>query len=83
MTSSGDRKSMPNGPWPSPSAVLKKIGAILLLIGGILAVVGMFIPIGTITISYFSLPVTLVYSFLFVDPFLMLIGGILALALHE
>ncbi len=61
----------------------KKIGAILLLIGGIAAVVGLFIPVGTITIGFFSLPVTLVYSFLFVDPFLMLIGGILALALKE
>ena len=53
-------------------------GAVLMLLAGIVAVVGMFIPIGI-----YYLPITLVYTFFFVDPFLVLIGGILGLALKD
>jgi len=54
-------------------------GAVLMLLAGIVAVVGTFIPIG----FYGFLPITLVYTFFFVDPFLVLIGGILGLALKD
>ncbi|NVM43404.1 MAG: ABC transporter permease [Candidatus Lokiarchaeota archaeon] len=57
----------------------KKLGAYLLLIVGSFAVLGMFIPIGTIIFLSTSIPVSLSYSFLLVEPFLILIGGILAL----
>lgn len=53
------------------AATGKKGGNYLALIAGLVAVVGMFIPI------YFVFP--LVMSFIYVDPFLMLIGGILGL----
>ena len=59
----------------------KKLGAYLLLIVGCFAVLGMFIPIGTINFLSTSIPVSLSYSLWFVEPFLMLIGGILTLAL--
>jgi hypothetical protein len=61
----------------------KRVGAFLLLIAGIVAVVGIFIPLGTITIGFISIPVPMTYSMFFVDPFIMLIGGILALVLKE
>ena len=59
----------------------KKSGAYLLLIAGCIAVLGMFIPIGSINYLLTSIPVSLSYSLWFVEPFLMLIGGILTLAL--
>ncbi|GAG89478.1 unnamed protein product [marine sediment metagenome] len=59
----------------------KKSGAYLLLIAGCIAVLGMFIPIGSINYLLTSIPVSLSYSLLLVEPFLMLIGGILTLAL--
>ncbi|MFX0073863.1 MAG: hypothetical protein ACFE96_00360 [Candidatus Hermodarchaeota archaeon] len=61
----------------------KKVGAFLLLIAGIVAVVGSFIPMATMTIAMVPIPVTLIYPFFYVESFLMLIGGILALALKE
>ncbi|MFW9828242.1 MAG: hypothetical protein ACFFEY_11645 [Candidatus Thorarchaeota archaeon] len=51
----------------------KKFGNIITLIIGIVAVIGMFIPL------YFPFP--LVLSLFWVDPFLILVGGILGLAL--
>ncbi|MFX0033352.1 MAG: hypothetical protein ACFE8E_06045 [Candidatus Hodarchaeota archaeon] len=55
-------------------------GAVLMLLAGIVAVIGMFIPIG-LYLGY--IPVTLVYTFFFVDPFILLVGGILGLALKD
>lgn len=60
----------------------KKFGSILALIGGIIGIAGMFIPLGTITFIV-PVPVSMSSSFMFVDPTLMLIGGILGLALKE
>jgi len=60
----------------------KKIGGILAILGGILGIIGMIVPIGTITIVL-SVPVSLSSSFVFVEPSLMLIGGILGLILKE
>jgi hypothetical protein len=56
----------------------KKIGAILMLIFGILASVFMFINIPNGPILQ-----PLSGAFLFIDPFLLLLGGILGLALKE
>ena len=61
----------------------KKIGAILMLIFGLIATVGMFIPIGSMTIGFVTIPVTMNYNMFFVDPILLLLGGILGLALKE
>jgi hypothetical protein len=64
----------------------KKVGAFILLIMGIIAVVGSFIPIATIDLGIGPagiVPVTLIYPFFYVESFLMLIGGILALVLKE
>lgn len=66
----------------------QKIGAILMLLGGIVGAVLVFIPFGTIDLSAYpvipsSVPVSMIYSFIFVDPFLGIIGGILGLALKE
>lgn len=53
-------------------------GNILLLISGSLAVIGMFIPIGDWTIpGEVSLTFYLSSSLIFVDPFLILLGGII------
>ena len=60
----------------------KKFGGILALLGGILGIAGWFIPLGTITLGIPVL-VSLSASFLFVDPILMLVGGILILALSR
>ncbi len=60
----------------------KKFGSILALIGGIMGIAGMFIPLGTITIII-PFPVSLSASFVFVDPTLILVGGILGLALKD
>ena len=60
----------------------KKFGVYLMLVIGIISVVGMFIPIATYTLILpFSIPLN--GSFLFVDPFLLLVGGILGLTLKE
>ena len=59
----------------------KKIGVYLMLIFGLVATVGMFIPIGSLTIGYMTFPVTMNGALLFVDPILILLGGILGLFL--
>jgi hypothetical protein len=66
-----------------------KIGKILLLIVGIVAVVGLYIPIAPKTIKYsdgfsqnFGI-ISLSTSFILVDPFLILVGGIFNLNLIE
>ncbi|MFX0026374.1 MAG: hypothetical protein ACFE8M_08150 [Candidatus Hermodarchaeota archaeon] len=63
----------------------KRIGAILMLIGGIVAVVGLFIPIGAVDLSSYIpgmvIPIPLTYSMFWVDPFIILVGGILGLVL--
>ncbi len=61
----------------------KKWGVYLMLVFGIISVVGMFIPIATYTILSIPLSIPLNGSFLFVDPFLLLVGGILGLVLKE
>ncbi|NVM56214.1 MAG: hypothetical protein HWN66_21135 [Candidatus Helarchaeota archaeon] len=58
------------------AVVDKSVGGILALVGGALATVGMFIPIGSLGI----LPINFAISFIFVDPFLALAGGITAVA---
>lgn len=64
----------------------KKFGAILALIGGFMGFVGtiptIYTTLGTITIIAPE-PVSLSASFLFVDPILVLVGGILVLALRN
>ena len=60
-----------------------KAGKFILLIMGLIAVVGSFIPIATVDILGVLIPVTLIYPFFYVESFLMLVGGILALALKE
>ncbi len=60
----------------------KKFGAIFALIGGVMGIAGMIITLGTITVVS-PVPVSLSASFVFVDPILMLIGGILGLALRN
>ena len=61
----------------------KKIGVYLMLIFGLVATVGMFIPIGSFTITSISFPVTMNASLFFIDPILLLLGGILGLFLKE
>ena len=60
----------------------KKIGVFLMLIFGIIATVGMFIPIGSYTILI-TFPINMNSSLFYVDPILLLLGGILGLALKE
>jgi len=59
----------------------RKIGVYLMLIFGLLATAGMFIPIGSYTILLLPIPVNMNSSLFFVDPVLLLLGGILGLAL--
>jgi hypothetical protein len=54
---------------------------VLMLIAGLVGVIGMFIPI-TIFTPYYR-QVMLVYPFIFIDPFLVLLGGILGLLLFK
>ena len=54
----------------------KRIGVFLMLICGIIAAVGMFIPIGTYVI-FNTYTVSLNSHLYFVDPILILLGGIL------
>lgn len=61
----------------------KKIGVWLMLVFGIIASVGLFIPIATYSILTIQFSINLNGSFLFVDPFLLLLGGILGLTLKE
>jgi len=58
----------------------KKIGVYLMLVFGIISVVGLFLPIGTYTLLI-PINITLNGSFILVDPFLLLVGGILGLTL--
>ena len=58
----------------------KNIGGILSLIGGILGTVGLFIPMGSVASGPLLIPVPLTYTFIFIDPFLALGGGIAAIA---
>jgi hypothetical protein len=64
-------------------------GHVLCLIVGIIAVVGLFIPLAaasTITVGGQSFELgatTLSGSFIYVDPFLVLIGGIIGVATRE
>lgn len=61
----------------------KKMGVYLMLIAGGIATVGMFIPIGTYTILFVTIAVNMNSSMFFVDPILLLLGGILGLALKD
>ena len=61
----------------------KKMGVYLMLIAGGIATVGMFIPIGTYTISFVTIAVNMNSHMFFVDPILLLLGGILGLALKD
>lgn len=60
-----------------------KIGAILLLLFGAICLIGSFIPIGSLTISFIAIPVTMIYPFFYVESILMVVGGILSLALKD
>ena len=55
----------------------KKQGNYLTLIAGLIGTVGMFIPITPLGVPM------LVYTFIFIDPILILIGGILGVLLKE
>jgi len=57
----------------------KKYGNYLTLVIGLVAVVGTFIPV--YTILFLSIP--LVLTLAFIDPFLVLIGGIAGVAIKE
>jgi len=57
------------------AATGRKVGNYVTIIVGLVAVIGMFIPI------YFIFP--LVMSFIYIDPFLVLIGGIIGVLLKE
>ncbi|TES98306.1 MAG: hypothetical protein E3J90_06020 [Promethearchaeota archaeon] len=61
----------------------KKMGVYLMLIAGGIATVGMFIPIGTYTITIIPMAVNMNSHMFFVDPILLLVGGILGLALKD
>jgi hypothetical protein len=61
----------------------KKIGAVLLLIFGLVCLIGSFVPIGSLTISFVTIPVTMIYPFFYVESILMVVGGILSLALKD
>jgi hypothetical protein len=61
----------------------KKFGGFLMLICGTIATIGMFIPIGTYTILSVEYTVFLNSHFLFVDPILLLLGGVLGLVFRE
>ena len=61
----------------------KKMGVYLMLIAGGIATVGMFIPIGTYTITIIPMVVNMNSHMFFVDPILLLVGGILGLALKD
>nr|MDO8087635.1 hypothetical protein [Candidatus Sigynarchaeum springense] len=58
----------------------KKGGGVLALIIGIVAMVGMFIPIASATIGISAVTIKLNSSLFFVDPVLILVGGIVTLA---
>ena len=52
----------------------------IVLIVGLVATIGLFIPIGSIYIGYgYSVPISLTYTFIYIDPILILIGGILCI----
>ena len=55
-------------------------GSILALVGGAIASLGIFICIGTMLVGSITIPVFLIYTFIFIDPFLALSGGITATA---
>ena len=55
--------------------IQKKFTNYVIIIVGLIAVIGIFIPI------FFTFP--LVMSFLYIDPFLILIGGILSVVIQE
>lgn len=57
------------------AATGRKVGNYVTIVVGLVAIIGMFIPI------YFVFP--LVMSFIYVDPFLILIGGIIGVLLKE
>ena len=61
----------------------KRIGVYLMLISGLIATVGMFIPLGTYILIIVPIAVNMNSSMFFVDPILILLGGILGLALKE
>jgi len=56
------------------------VGSGFLLIFGLIAVIGEFVPIATIQIGSYSASVTLSSSLIYIDPFLVLIGGFAGLA---
>ena len=60
----------------------KKSGSIIALIVGILGFIGALVPLGT-NITITQIPITFTGSFLFIDPILMIFGGILGLNLKE
>jgi len=50
-------------------------GTLILMLAGFIAVIGMFVPVDTVEVGYYSLPLTLSSSLIYIDPFLVLIGG--------
>lgn len=57
----------------------KKYGTYFIIIAGLIAIIGMFITIYRDLVNTIPLVLTLIY----IDPFLLLIGGVLGLALKE
>lgn len=60
-----------------------KVGGAICLIIGLVATIGNFIPIGSITITPYVLPITLNSTFIIADPIIVLIGGILCFVLKD
>ncbi|NVM16881.1 MAG: hypothetical protein HWN80_04140 [Candidatus Lokiarchaeota archaeon] len=60
----------------------KKFGSVMALNGGILGLIGALIPLGT-NIAVTQIPITLTGSFFFLDPILLILGGILGLVLKK
>jgi hypothetical protein len=60
----------------------EKFGSIMALNGGILGLIGALIPLGT-NIAITQIPITLTGSFYFLDPILMILGGVLGLTLKK
>jgi len=61
----------------------KKIGKYLLLITGIIACITFLIPIQTLTVDSTSVNITISGSFYLIDPFLVLIGGLISVVINS
>ena len=58
-------------------------GSLLMLLAGSSAAVGMFVPLGLIDTGTLISPIMLSYTYVFLDPYIILLGGILGLALKR